>query len=127
MKIWKIDTMEIKATLREWKEAPKYSDIRKLILKDKSDEELIHIRNLCMENKKRLRYLGLLFWGVTTVTFLIISVAMCIYEHDAVYLGLWGLFAFGMCFLWVVDPSGPSTNTRKAIEEILIERYENWN
>lgn len=115
--------MSIKTTLEEWKEAPKYSEIRADLLSGKTPQELIKIRSKCIECRKFQRYGRIWMGGLLCAVICLISIIQCITQNDWAYLfmSLIGVF-FWIMVMAIND--GPQEYVIRAIDEELRKIWE---
>ncbi len=115
--------MKIKETLNEWKNAPKYSEIRGDLLSGKTPQELVKIRSKCIESRKFQRYGRFWMGGFLCAVICIVSIVQSVIEDDLAYLflSLFGLLFWGMVL--VVD-DGPQEAFIRSIDEELRKKWE---
>lgn len=118
--------MSIKTTLEEWKEAPRYSQIKKDMLSDKSDLELIALRDKCINSRKYQQYIRVYLWFYASIFIAVVGGVGSWLEEDSTILFLCaGWIVLFSLVIWIHD--GPQEGIIKTIDEILKERYEGWN
>lgn len=118
--------MSIKTTLEEWKEAPRYSQIKKDMLSDKSDSDLIALRDKCVNSRKYLQYIRVRCWFYLSIFIAVVGGIGSWLEEDPTILFLCaGLVVLFSLIIWIRD--GPQESIINTIDEILKERYEGWN
>lgn len=115
--------MTIKATLKEWKEAPKYSDIKKDLLSGKSPQELIKLRKKCIESRNYQRYGRLVVFSVMAVTVWLMVIFIAIHDGEPECLLLGVVFSCLVCFIVSVN-DGPQESIIRSIDEELREKWE---
>lgn len=115
--------MTIKTTLKEWKEAPKYSEIKKDLLSGRSPQELIKLRAKCIEGRKYQRYTRLWAFSFMTVMIWILAVFLAIHDGAPEYLLLGVLFSCLLVYFVGVN-DGPQESIIRSIDEELREKWE---